>query len=71
MGRIVKIGDEAIIRHERFSIEGRAMRKVRQSARKIAERDRIGFRIVRVKDADEEMRLCIEQISIAWLAGRR
>lgn len=71
LGRIVKIGDEAIIRPERFSIEGRAMRKVRQSARKIAERDRIGFRIVRVKDADEEMRLSIEQISIAWLAGRR
>ncbi len=71
LGRMVKIGDEAVIRPERFSTEGRAMRKVRQSARKVAERDGIRFRIVRVKDADEELRLSVEQISIAWLAGRR
>ena len=71
LGRIIKIGDEAIIRPERFSIEGRAMRKVRQSARKVAERDGIRFRMVRVKDADEELRLGIETISNAWLAGRR
>jgi len=71
LGRIVKIGDEAIIRPERFSTEGRAMRKVRQAAHKVAERDGIRFRMVRVKDADEELRLSIEQISSAWLAGRR
>ena len=47
------------------------MRKVRQSARKVAERDGISFRILRVKDADEELRLRIEEISLAWLAGRR
>jgi len=71
LGRIIKIGDEAFIRPELFSTEGRAIRKVRQSARKVSERDGISFRMVRVKDADAELRLRIEQISVAWLAGRR
>ena len=71
LGRVIKIGDEAVIRPELFSTEGRAIRKVRQSVRKVAERDGIRFRAVRVKDADEELRLRIEQISNAWLAGRR
>jgi lysyl-tRNA synthetase class 2 len=71
LGRIIKIGDEAFIRPELFSTEGRAIRKVRQSARKVAERDGISFRMVRVKDADAELRRGVEQISAAWLAGRR
>ena len=71
LGRIIKIGDEAFIRPEIFSTEGRAIRKVRQSARKVAERDGIRFRVVRGKDADNELRLKIEEISLAWLAGRR
>jgi lysyl-tRNA synthetase class 2 len=71
LARIIKIGDEAFIRPELFSTEGRALRKVRQSARKVAERDGICFRVVRVKDAGEELRRNIEQISLAWLAGRR
>jgi len=71
LGRIIKIGDEAFIRPDLFSTEGRAIRKVRQSARKVAERDGIHFRMVRVKDADAELRLRIEQISVTWLAGRR
>ncbi|HEY5479384.1 MAG TPA: phosphatidylglycerol lysyltransferase domain-containing protein, partial [Gaiellaceae bacterium] len=57
LGRIIKIGDEAFIRPEVFSTEGRAIRKVRQSARKVSERDGISFRMVRVKDADAELRL--------------
>ena len=52
-------------------MEGRPMRKVRQSARKVAERDGVRFRIVRVRDADEELRTRLEEISSAWLAGRR
>ena len=44
---------------------------MRQSSRKVAERDGIEFRIVRAKDADEDLRLRLEQISSAWLAGRR
>ncbi len=71
LGRAVKIGDEAFIRPEQFSTEGRTIRKVRQSAHKVAERDGIRFRVVRAKDADQELRLTIEQISLAWLAGRR
>jgi lysyl-tRNA synthetase class 2 len=71
LARAIKIGDEAVVQPARFSIEGRSMRKVRQSARKVAERDEITFRIVRAKDAGEELRLKLEQISSAWLAGRR
>ncbi len=69
--RVIKIGDEAVVRPALFSLEGRSMRKVRQSSRKVAERDGIEFRIVRAKDADEDLRLRLEQISSAWLAGRR
>lgn len=71
LARAIKIGDEAVVQPARFSIEGRSMRKVRQSARKVAERDGIRFRIVRAKDAGEDLRLKLEQISSAWLAGRR
>ena len=71
LARVIKIGDEAVVQPALFSLEGRSMRKVRQSVRKVAERDEITFRIVRAKDADEELRLKIEQISSAWLAGRR
>jgi lysyl-tRNA synthetase class 2 len=71
LARVIKIGDEAVVQPALFSVEGRSMRKVRQSARKVAERDGINFRIVRAKDADDDLRLSLEQISSAWLAGRR
>jgi lysylphosphatidylglycerol synthetase-like protein (DUF2156 family) len=71
MGRAIKIGDEAVVQPEHFTTEGRAMRKVRQSARKVAERDGIRFRIVRARDADEELRTTLEEISSAWLGRRR
>ncbi len=71
MSRAIKIGDEAVVRPELFTTEGRAMRKVRQSARKVAERDGVRFRIARVRDVDEELRTRLEEISSAWLAGRR
>ncbi len=71
MRRVIKIGDEAVIRPEAFSTEGRAIRKVRQSARKIAERDGVSFRIERAVDMDEERRAQLVEISSAWLAGKR
>ncbi len=71
MRRVIKIGDEAVVRPEAFSTEGRAIRKVRQSARKIAERDGISFRIEKAETLSEELRLQLGEISSAWLAGRR
>ena len=71
MRRVIKIGDEAVIRPETFSTEGRAIRKVRQSARKIAERDGVRFLIERAVEMDEARRAQLVEISNAWLAGRR
>jgi lysylphosphatidylglycerol synthetase-like protein (DUF2156 family) len=69
--RAIKIGDEAVVRPDTFSTEGRAVRKVRQSARKVAERDGVSFRIERASEIDDELRLRLGEISNAWLAGRR
>lgn len=71
MRRVIKLGDEAVIRTESFSTEGRAIRKVRQSARKVAERDGVSFRIDQAELATAELRAQIGEISDAWLAGRR
>jgi lysyl-tRNA synthetase class 2 len=71
IGRVIKIGEEAVLRPESFSIEGRAIRKVRQAARKVAERDEVGFRMVEATAADRALRSTVEEISSAWLAGRR
>ena len=71
MLRVIKIGDEAVVRPEVFSTEGRAIRKVRQSARKIAERDGVSFLIERAAEMDEERRAQLGEVSSAWLAGRR
>ena len=71
MRRVIKIGDEAVVRPEAFSTEGRAIRKVRQSARKIAERDGVNFRIEKAEDLSGERRAQLGEISEAWLAGRR
>jgi lysyl-tRNA synthetase class 2 len=70
IGRAIKLGEEAVVRPELFSTEGRSIRKVRQAARKVAERDGVSFRVVEAESADEKLRASLEEISTAWLAGR-
>jgi lysyl-tRNA synthetase class 2 len=64
--RSLYIGDEAIVRPDTFSLEGRAIRKVRQS---IARLERAGYsvRILRAGDADEALRAEVARVSEDWL----
>jgi lysyl-tRNA synthetase class 2 len=63
--RPIKIGDEAVVRPADFSLEGRAIRKVRQSVAR-AERAGYGFRVVRAGDVDAALRVELERVSSAW-----
>jgi lysyl-tRNA synthetase class 2 len=63
--RPVKIGDEAVVRPADFSLEGRAIRKVRQSVAR-AERAGYRFRVVRAGDVDPALRAELESVSSAW-----
>jgi lysyl-tRNA synthetase, class II len=65
----VPLGDEAVLRPEEFSLEGRAIRKVRQSVSRLR---KAGYS-VRVVAADEvvpRLEVELEDVSAAWL-GRQ
>ena len=63
--RAIKIGDEAVVCPAAFSLEGRAIRKVRQSVARL-EREGYGFRIVAAGDVDTTLREELESVSAAW-----
>jgi lysylphosphatidylglycerol synthetase-like protein (DUF2156 family) len=65
--RSIYLGDEAIVRPEEFSLEGRKIRKVRQSVTRL---ERAGYRvrIVPAESLDERSRAEVERVSRAWLA---
>jgi lysyl-tRNA synthetase class 2 len=67
--RAVKIGDEAILEPARFSLEGRPIRKVRQSVNRLAKAGYV-VRVVASEDADADLRAQIDDVSRAWL-GRQ
>jgi lysyl-tRNA synthetase class 2 len=58
-------GDEAVIETERFSLEGRAIRKVRQSVHRL---ERGGYRavVLRPSELDTGLRDQLEQVARAW-----
>jgi lysyl-tRNA synthetase class 2 len=64
------IGDEAIVRPADFSLEGRPIRKVRQSVTRL---HKAGYtaRVLRPCDVDGELRCQIETVSAEWRAGAR
>ena len=66
--RTAYVGDEAIVRPAEFSLEGRAIRKVRQSVTRL---ERAGFtcEVMRAGDLDPDRWEQVEQISTAWLDG--
>jgi lysyl-tRNA synthetase, class II len=68
--RALKIGDEAVVHPELFSLEGRAIRKVRQSVRRLA---RAGYRlrVVSASEVDDELRAALEHVSERWLGASR
>lgn len=63
--RAVKIGDEAVVRPRTFQLEGRAVRKVRQSVARL-ERAGYRFRVVRAGDVDDPLRAELQSVSDVW-----
>jgi lysylphosphatidylglycerol synthetase-like protein (DUF2156 family) len=61
----IKLGNEAIVRPDRFSLEGRSIRKVRQSVARL-ERAGYSFRLVAAADVDAALRGELEGVSDAW-----
>jgi lysyl-tRNA synthetase class 2 len=67
--RAVPLGEEAVLRPERFSLEGRAIRKVRQSVARVR-RAGYRFRIVASEQVDSELASELERVSSAWRGGQ-
>jgi len=63
--RAIKVGDEAVVRPADFSLEGRAIRKVRQSVTRL-ERAGFHFRVVDAKDVDASLRGELVRVSDEW-----
>ncbi|MDX6473018.1 MAG: lysyl-tRNA synthetase, class [Gaiellaceae bacterium] len=63
--RAFAIGEEAVLYPETFSLEGRPIRKVRQSVSRLT---KLGFklRIVAAEDADEALRASLDDVSDQW-----
>jgi lysylphosphatidylglycerol synthetase-like protein (DUF2156 family) len=63
--RTLKLGDEAVVRVPEFSLEGRPIRKVRQSVSRLT---RAGYRlrIVPVGDVDSLLRTRLDAVSAEW-----
>jgi lysyl-tRNA synthetase, class II len=64
----VYIGDEAIVETATFSLEGRAIRKVRQSVSRL-EKAGYSARLQTVAELDEEGKAELEHVSSLWLDG--
>jgi len=63
--RAISMGEEAVLHPDSFSLDGRAIRKVRQSVARLA---RAGYRlrVVAVEDADDTLRAAIDDVSERW-----
>ena len=66
--RIVKLGDEAVVRPQVFSLEGRSIRKVRQSVNRLT---RAGYRVrvVPAAEAGPSLRATLASVSDECLGG--
>ena len=63
--RAIKIGDEAIVRPATFTLEGRTIRKVRQSVARI-ERAGYRFRVVAADAVGRQLRTELQRVSDTW-----
>jgi len=66
--RALYMGDEAIVETGSFSLEGRAVRKVRQSVSR-AEKAGYTSELVEVSELDDQTFAALEQVSESWRAG--
>ena len=63
--RPIPIGDEAVLRPAAFSLEGRAIRKVRQSVSRLTKAG-YAFRVVAAEDVDAVLRAELDAVSVEW-----
>ena len=66
----VPIGDEAVLRPQEFSLEGRAIRKVRQSVSRLRKAG-YSFRIVAADEVEPSLAAELQDVSAAWRRGER
>jgi lysyl-tRNA synthetase, class II len=66
----VPIGEEAVLRPQAFSLEGRAIRKVRQSVSRLRKAG-YSFRIVPADEAGTAIEGELKDVSASWLRGDR
>jgi lysyl-tRNA synthetase class 2 len=66
--RALYMGDEAIVETRSFSLEGRAIRKVRQSVTR-AEKAGYTSELLEIGDVDDATFAALEQLSEAWRGG--
>jgi lysyl-tRNA synthetase, class II len=66
--RSMYLGDEAVIKPAEFSLEGRAIRKVRQSVSRL---QKVGYevRVLSTADADDPLRAELHAVSEEWRGG--
>jgi lysyl-tRNA synthetase class 2 len=67
--RALYMGDEAIIETERFSLEGRPIRKVRQSVTRL-QKAHFTTELVEAARLDAATLAALERVSAAWRGGR-
>jgi lysyl-tRNA synthetase class 2 len=67
--RAIPIGDEAVLVPREFSLEGRAIRKVRQSVSRL-QKAGYRFRVVAADDVDPHTRAQLDEVSEAWRGNR-
>jgi lysyl-tRNA synthetase class 2 len=67
--RALPLGDEAVLRPETFSLEGRSIRKVRQSVSRLTKAG-YGFRVVAADEVDGDLRAQLDAVSNAWRRGQ-
>ena len=63
--RAIAMGNEAVLRPEAFSLEGRAIRKVRQSVARLTKAG-YAFRVIAADDLDDSLRAELEAVSAVW-----
>ncbi len=63
--RAIKLGDEAVVHPADFSLDGRSVRKVRQS---VARLERAGYdvEVVSTADVDAQLRAELDRVSAVW-----
>jgi len=63
--RPILLGEEAVLRPAEFSLEGRQIRKVRQSVSRLT---KAGYtlRVVKAEDADDRLRAALDEVSAEW-----